>query len=183
MLHLVGINVRYPYLSEDTMATPYTQLSESSAQALANPVVPAGFDATMANLLGQACLAAYAQYGDAGAPVDLSGLPLVDDATQYVQLGSAFTQVEAIGTPGTTQDPVNDPSAGYVTVPYGFAFAAQDASGEKPVTKFNVIVFRGTRSYQEWIFDATALPGDFTIVSNLPHRWVSPCSSRAAGRR
>jgi len=148
------------------MATPYTKLSESSTDALATPIVPAGFDATMANLLGQACLAAYAQYGDAGAPVGLSGLPPANGATQYVQLGSAFTQVEAIGTAGTSQDPVNNPSAGYVTVPYGFAFAAQDAGGH---TQFNVIVFRGTRSYQEWIFDATALPGDFTIVSNFPH--------------
>ena len=139
-----------------TITPVFTTLYESAGQVTAASAYPAGFDPAIAALMGQACQLTYLQYGDAGAPVDLSQLTPVSGVASYQQIGDPLTWVEAIGL-GTVQPG----SAGLVTVPYGFAFQALD-SGGSPV--FNVIAFRGTRSYAEWVSDATAVPGDFALV-------------------
>ena len=151
----------------EAIATPtFTPLYETTDQAISGilPVgtYPAGFDAQMGALLGQACVLSYMQYGTPDAPIDLSDLPTFGEVSSYVQVGTPLTWTESIGTgtgnlvngqPSLTD--VQTGSAGFTTVPFGFGFSAVD-SGNKPL--FNVIVFRGTRSYSEWISDADALP-------------------------
>jgi triacylglycerol lipase len=141
-----------------TITPSFTPLYETSNQVVAPGPFPSGFDAGMAALMGQACQLTYLQYGDAGAPVDLSLLTLVPGVASYTQIGSALTWTEAIGL-GTVQPG----SAGLATVPYGFAFAALDES-KQPV--FNVIAFRGTRTYAEWVSDGTAVPGEFGLAQS-----------------
>lgn len=141
-----------------TITPTFTHLYESADQAVAPGPFPAGFDAGMAALMAQACQLTYLQYGDAGAPVDLSLLTLVPGVASYAQVGNALTWTEAIGL-GTVQPG----SAGLATVPYGFAFTALDATKQ---TLFNVIAFRGTRTYAEWVSDGTAVPGEFGLAES-----------------
>ncbi|HEU0015415.1 MAG TPA: lipase family protein [Longimicrobium sp.] len=139
-----------------TITPVFTPLFETADQSTAT-AYPDGFDAGMAALLGQACQLTYAQYGTAGAPISLSELTLVPGVSCYRQLGAALEWTEAIGLGA-----VQPGSAGMATVPFGFAFTAQDAGGN---AVFHVIAFRGTRSYSEWVSDASAIPAIFGLGS------------------
>ena len=144
-------------MSIPTPVTPsFTPVFETASQAIAT-AYPTGFSAEIAALMGQACQLTYLQYQQTkGAPVELSQLALVTGVSSYGQLGNALTWTEAIGIGA-----VQPGSPGLATVPFGFAFTAQD-SNSKPV--FNVIAFRGTRSYSEWVADAEATPAEFNLA-------------------
>lgn len=146
---------------------PYTALNEQQSDAVAASL-PAGFDVNYAMLMGQSCQLSYLQFLDADQPVDLTQLPTIYSVSQY-NLITAFTGWEQIGpfTSPLGGPPPGSPTAqpgssAYAQVPFGFAYTAVD-SDSNPL--FNVIVLRGTMTYQEWINDAEALPEFFPLVN------------------
>jgi triacylglycerol lipase len=134
--------------------------SWSASSSGFNP--PSSFNAQYALLLAQCCGIAYEQYvGSATIPPpdsDLSSLPSTfnSQTATYSQLGS-LTASESIGL----GSPVGSASDGaYRTVPFGLVI--QVSLGGVPA--FNVLVLRGTQTYQEWINDGDILPAAFAVV-------------------
>ncbi|WJG07625.1 lipase family protein [Aliiglaciecola sp. LCG003] len=120
---------------------------------------PYGFEPATGLILGNACNLTYLQYahGDAALSESLISQTMGIDGT-FTQIGKGFTTSESIGT-GTTANMAGD----YRTVPIGFAmnYTSLDGNGG-----FNIIALRGTRTYQEWINDAEAIPAFWHVGNN-----------------
>jgi Lipase (class 3). len=133
----------------------FTQLTEP--QQYATPTgLPAGFDPTIALLLGNCCNLAYSQFASGTtslAPAQIAGLWSGNTLSQL----EGFTLSEAIAAGaeiGTTGE--------YVTFPVGFALTGS-IPGRPPM---NIIALRGTRTYNEWINDAEAIPAPWHVGTN-----------------
>jgi len=120
---------------------------------------PSGFDPAVGLILGNACNLAYLQYasGIAALSADLIQQTMGTNGT-FTQIGDGFTTSESIGTGATAG------TAGYYrTVPVGFAMNYTPSSGGQG---FNIIALRGTRTYQEWLDDAEAIPAYWYVGNN-----------------
>lgn len=138
--------------------TPYTTLVEP--QSVLATALPAGFDTLAALLAGQCCQATYDQFATGNLEIQTGALALVNGAASYTQIAS-FQAWEPIAF-GVSFD--SSSTGGVVQVPYGFVLQADDASGN-PV--FYLIALRGTRSYEEWMVDATAFPAEFKLYNSI----------------
>lgn len=148
-------------LASATPSFAFTPLVEP-ASAVDPSGFPSGFDPTFGLLLAQCCSLTYVQYqrDPRSAPPPFTpqelaaALTALGSSYSYQQVGPGFTSSEEQGL-GTSFAAGNT----FATVPFGFALQA--AKGGQPA--FNVLAFRGTRSLDEWLSDATALPTKFAL--------------------
>jgi hypothetical protein len=136
--------------------TTLTEPNNSVTQAL-----PAGFDPTMAYLLGQCCSLTYVQF-DAGLnwTPDFSSLAL-PGYTITASQPQPFSVYEA-NEPGPTTGDVGD----YYQVPAGFAVQLElTPSGGGNAQQIVVVALRGTRTWEEWFADADGFPTAFAAIS------------------
>lgn len=144
-----------PPFAFNTLVQPSTSVTQTT---------PSGFDADMAYLLASATSAVvqlYAQGITSLTTAMLDALPLAGGAASYKQLG-VFSASESLGlgaSAATATQPSSTPGA-FVQVTIGIALQALDASGN---TVFTVIALRGTQTYQEWVYDLTAVPQKFAL--------------------
>ena len=133
----------------------FTQLTEP--QQYASPSnLPAGFDAQMALFLGNCCNLTYSQFAAGSTQLTAAQLAGLWQGNSLSQ-SAGFTVSEAIAAGaeiGTTGE--------YVTFPVGFALTGSIPG--RP--SMNIIALRGTRTYNEWIDDAEAIPGSWHVGTN-----------------
>jgi hypothetical protein len=134
----------------------FTQLTEP--QQYASPTgIPAGFDTEIALLLGNCCNLTYSQFASGATSLTAAQIAGLWSGNSLSQLGAGFTTSEAIAAGaeiGTTGE--------YVTFPVGFALTGS-IPGRPPM---NIIALRGTRTYNEWIDDAEAIPASWHVGTN-----------------
>ena len=119
---------------------------------------PARFDPATALILGNACNLTYMQHASGTATVSAALIQkaMGTDAT-FTQIGEGFTSSESIGTGSGSA------AGDYRTVPIGFAMNYSPSDGSQGV---NIIALRGTRTYQEWLDDAEAIPAYWHVGNN-----------------
>lgn len=146
-----------------SLFTTLTQPADTVTQS--TPASP--FDAATAYLLGQCCNLAYDQFqqGDGWAP-DWSSL-IVAGSTVSLAATTApanpkkLTIAEAIGPEPIAGDP-----GFYLRLPAGFAVQLTLTPSTGAAQTIVVICLRGTRTWQEWVNDAEALPAVFPHGGN-----------------
>lgn len=133
----------------------FTQLTEP--QQYASPVgLPGGFDPEIALLLGNCCNLTYSQFASGSTSLTAAQIAGLWSGNSLSQL-EGFTVSEAIAAGaeiGTTGE--------YVTLPVGFALTGSIPG--RPA--MNIIALRGTRTYNEWIDDAEAIPAPWHVGTN-----------------
>lgn len=131
----------------------FTQLTEPAQYA--NPsALPSGFNAQMALLMGNCCNLTYSQFASGSTDLTQAQLSSLGSFTQL----AGFSISEAIATGaeiGTTGE--------WATFPVGFAITGTPSGGGQQI---NIIALRGTRTYNEWLNDAEAIPSPFHIGTN-----------------
>lgn len=143
-------------------ATPpfqFTTLVQPTSTVSTTPP-SAPFDSGIAYLMGQCCTLTYNQF-DAGTITlaDFSSLDLAGSLAGYSATPSnlqPFTISEAI-EPGPTPGDVGD----YTTVQGGFGVLLTLTKAGEPTKELTVIALRGTRSFAEWLDDASFVPVPF----------------------
>jgi hypothetical protein len=143
-------------------ATPpfqFTTLVQPTATVGTTPPAEP-FDAGIAYLMGQCCTLTYNQF-DAGTitAADFTSLDLTGSLAGYsatVSNLTPFTISEAI-EPGPTPGDVGD----YTTVQGGFGVLLTLTQQGQPTKELTVIALRGTRSFAEWLDDASFIPVPF----------------------
>lgn len=116
---------------------------------------PAGFCTATGYVLAQCCNLSYTQYSQ--YPTALPATGTFANGESYSMIGAPFTTSESIGTgsePGKQGD--------YRTIPVGFAMQVSVGG----TASYNVVCLRGTRTYSEWLSDATAVPSPFRVGNN-----------------
>lgn len=144
------------------MATcsPFALTTLTEPNNIVTQNLPAGFNATIAYLLGQCCSLTYAQF-DAGLnwTPDFSSLALpgytiaVSEAQPQPK---AFSVYEA-NEPGPTTGDVGD----YYQTPAGFAVQLTVTPNGGNAIQIVVVALRGTRTWEEWFTDADGIPAKF----------------------
>jgi hypothetical protein len=141
-----------------TASTPFAFNQLTEPQSYASPTsLPAGFDAEIALLLGNCCNLTYSQFASGSPTLTAAQLATLWQGNSFSQLGEGFTTSESIAAGaeiGTTGE--------YVTFPVGFALTGSIPG--RP--KMNIIALRGTRTYNEWIDDAEAIPNPWHVGTN-----------------
>lgn len=148
-------------LASSTPSFAVTPLVEP-ASAVDPAGFPSGFDPAFGLLLAQCCSLTYVQYqrDPRSAPPPFTppelaaALTALGSSYSYRQVGPGFTSAEEQGLGASLLS-----GTAFATVPFGFALQAAE-NGEPA---FNVLAFRGTRSLDEWLRDATALPTRFAL--------------------
>lgn len=133
----------------------FTSVVQPASTVSPTPVT--GFDVQTGLLMGNVCALTYTAFA-AGTPTlsaaDLSGLggSLTQLETSFFTISESIDAGATIGSTGE-----------YATVVGGFALTGTPAGASAPV---NIIAMRGTRTYGEWIDDASAVPSSFTVGTN-----------------
>ena len=138
-----------------TFPFAFTQLTEP--QQYASPTgLPAGFDTEIALLLGNCCNLTYSQFAGGTTSLTAAQIAGLWSGNSFSQLeGFSISEAIAAGAEiGTTGE--------YVTFPVGFALTGSIPG--RP--QMNIIALRGTRTYNEWINDAEAIPATWHVGSN-----------------
>lgn len=134
----------------------FNQLTEPQ-QYVSPTSLPNGFDTEIALLLGNCCNLTYSQFASGSTTLTAAQIARLWSGNSLSQLGEGFTVSESIAAGaqiGTTGE--------YVTFPVGFALTGSIPG--RP--KMNIIALRGTRTYNEWIDDAEAIPSPWHVGSN-----------------
>ena len=150
--------------------TTLTQPADTVSQS--TPSSP--FDANIAYLLGQCCNLAYDQFADGGGSTWAPDWSSLVFAGSTVSLASQtnpqpLTMCEALG-PALGPIPIAGDAGYYVQLPAGFAVQLTlTPTGGGDAQTIVVIALRGTRTWQEWINDAEAVPVAFGTLGGTVH--------------
>jgi hypothetical protein len=142
----------------------FSTLVQPTSSVTPTTTPPRPFDAGIAYLMGQCCALTYSQFDTASISTsDFSTLVCAGSYAGFSVSASNLTQftVSEANEPGPTPGNVGD----YFTVPGGFGVLLTLTKGGQPAQKFTVIALRGTRTFAEWLTDATALPTPFAGVT------------------
>ena len=148
------------------MTTPplptFNPLTQPTSKVSSTP--PRGFFTATGYVLAQCSDLSYQQYGQDPTPLPTAG-SFVKGET-YTIVGDPITTSEAIGTGTVAGQP-----GYYRKVPIGFVMQVSVNS----TASYNVVCLRGTRTYSEWLSDATAVPAPFRVGNNggnYSYDWV-----------
>lgn len=119
---------------------------------------PQGFDVNAAALMGALCLQSYNQYALGQTAIGAATLSGLGGSLTQLQ-DTSLTISESIGTGSEIGGSY---SGEYATVVGGFALTGTMPDG----TQANIIVLRGTRTYNEWLNDVTAVPSTWHVGTN-----------------
>ncbi len=157
-----------------TNTIAFTPLVEPGGSV--TPTPPASpFDPGMASLLAQCCGLTYSQFDAASITTSsFSSIVLAGDYAGYT-LSAAnltpFTASELLepSEPASTASPTTGPGD-YATVQAGFGVQltlTPPPNSNDPALTIAVIALRGTRTFDEWLQDAEALPVPFAPTSDF----------------
>jgi hypothetical protein len=132
----------------------FTPVVQPSSTLSTTP--PAGFDVNAGALMGNICALTYTQFAAGSTTIDKTDLKalggtLTQPPVAFCTISESIAAGATIGSSGE-----------YATVVGGFALTGTMPDG----TEANIIAMRGTRTYGEWIDDATAIPASFTVGTN-----------------
>ena len=150
---------------------PFTDLVEPASYA--SPTTPsAPFDPAIAYLMGQLCGLTYSQFDAASiTTASFSSIVLSGDLQGYSLTASnltAFTASELIEPPEpTSTSTVTTGPGDYATVQAGFGVQLTLTPSTGSPLNLVVLALRGTRTWDEWIEDAEAIPVPFGGITGV----------------